>query len=154
FRQHVLPSEEKKGIIMGPISFSDLLAQEPKREPATFFARLRTQGPLLRLTTPIWANDAWLVTTYDDVIAILKDPRFSKDPQKFAPTGGAQVGASQPSVLHRFITARRDMLTVDPPDHTRLRGLVSKAFTPRMIERLRPRIQQITDGLLDAMQGR
>lgn len=154
FLHHLLESQEKKGIIMEQISFKDLLAQETKRDPAAFFARLRTQGPLLRLTTPISVSDAWLATNYDDVIAILKDPRFSKDPQKFAPTEGEQAVAEQITLLHRFITARRDMLTVDPPDHTRLRGLVSKAFTPRMIERLRPRIQQITDSLLDAVQGR
>lgn len=139
---------------MGQISFYDLLAQETKRDPAAFSARLRAQGPLLRLATPISTSDAWLATNYDDVIAILKDPRFSKDPQKFALAAGEQAGAEQTNLLNRFVTARRDMLTVDPPDHTRLRGLVSKAFTPRMIEQLRPRIQQITDSLLDAVQGK
>jgi cytochrome P450 PksS len=55
--------------------------------------------------------------------------------------------------MDRFLVFRRDMLSVDPPDHTRLRSLVSKAFTPRMIEQLRPRIQQVADELLDAVQA-
>jgi cytochrome P450 PksS len=94
------------------------------------------------------------VTRYDDVIAVLKDPRFIKDPQKQfpqAPDEPAQAD-ERASVIKRLLAFRRDMLVSDPPDHTRLRGLVSKAFTPRMIEQLRPRMQQITDALLDAVQ--
>src|SRR5258708_3985453 len=95
-----------------------------------------------------------IVTTYDDAIAILKDPRFIKDTQKVSkPSDGQDAARESASVLQRFLTWRRDMLTVDPPEHTRLRGLVSKAFTPRMIEQLRPRVQQIADELLDAVQA-
>ncbi len=139
---------------MGQIAFTDLLAQEVKRDPVAFFARLREQGPLLRLTAPFGMGESWMVTNYDDTVAVLKDPRFIKDAQKILPPQAGQDAAGESaSAIERFLTWRRDMLTVDPPDHTRLRGLASKAFTPRMIEQLRPRIQQIANELLDAMQA-
>lgn len=139
---------------MGQITFTDLLSQETKRDPIAFSARLREQGPLIHLTGPFGMGETWIVTTYDDAIALLKDPRFIKDTQKVSkPSDGQGITKEDTSVIQRFLTFRRDMLTVDPPDHTRLRGLVSKAFTPRMIEQLRPRIQQIADELLDAVQA-
>ncbi len=139
---------------MGPITFTDLLSPETKRDPIAFYTHLREQGPLIPFTVPFGMGGAWIVTTFEDATAILKDPRFTKDVHKFLPPGNGQntAGASA-SIMNRFITWRRDMLTVDPPDHTRLRGLVSKAFTPRMIEQLHPRIQQIADELLDAVQA-
>ncbi|TMD79690.1 MAG: cytochrome P450, partial [Chloroflexi bacterium] len=70
---------------------------------------------------------------------LLKDPRLIKN----------KPVSQQETLMSIF---RRNMLMVDPPDHTRLRSLVSKGFTPRMIEQLRPRIQHITDELLDTVQ--
>ena len=139
---------------MGQITFTDLLSQETKRDPVAFSARLREQGPLIHLTSPFSMGESWIVTTYDDTIAVLKDPRFIKDTHKVSKPWERQDAAGEnATVIDRFLTWRRDMLTVDPPDHTRLRGLVSKAFTPRMIEQLRPRIQQIADELLEAVQA-
>ena len=139
---------------MQQITLAELLAQETKRDPIAFAARLREQGSLVRLTAPLGRGDGWIATGYDDAIAILKDPRFVKDIQKLAPPRDEQVpGNERASVMDRFLVFRRDMLSVDPPDHTRLRSLVSKAFTPRMIEQLRPRIQQVADELLDAVQA-
>jgi len=123
------------------ITMSELLSEETRRDPIAFYAHLREQGPLTYLANFDGVKGVWIATNYDDVIAILKDPRFIKDHPKLLPP--------EQQKRPRW---RRDMLTVDPPDHTRLRGLVSKAFTPRMIEQLRPRIQQITDELLDAVQ--
>src|SRR5258708_9771090 len=145
---------ERKLNNMEQITFTDLLAQETKRDPIAFSARLREQGPLIHLTGLFGMGDSWIVTTYDDVIAILKDPRFIKDVQKVSlPEDGQGIAKEGVSVSQRFLTFRRDMLTGDPADHTRLRGLVSKAFTPRIIEQLRPRIQQIADELVDARQA-
>lgn len=139
---------------MEQITFTDLLSQETKRDPVAFSAHLREQGPFIHLTNPFGMGETWIVTTYDDAIALLKDPRFIKDTQKVSsPKDGQDASVESPSIIQRFLAFRRDMLTVDPPDHTRLRGLVSKAFTPRMIEQLRPRIQQIADELLDAVQA-
>ncbi len=93
----------------------------------------------------------WLVTRYDDVVALLKDERFIKD-RRAALT--RDQAARQPWIPSAFRPLERNMLDVDPPDHTRLRGLVHKAFTPRLIEDLRGRIEAITDDLLAAVQGR
>jgi len=139
--------------MMNQITLNDLLAQETKRDPIAFSARLREQGAVLPFYG-LGKERGWLVTQYDDVLTILKDPRFIKDPQKLTPSlQGEQAEADErAAVMSNLLKYRRDMLVTDPPDHTRLRGLVSKAFTPRMIEHLRPRIQQLADELLDAVQ--
>ncbi len=138
--------------MMTQMTMSDLLSQETKRHPSAFSARLRKQGSLVSFTDDVLSmGKAWIVTTYDDAITLLKDPRFIKG--KPSPLSGEQGPFEPcPETSSRLLTWRRDMLNTNPPDHTRLRHLVSKAFTPRMIEQLRPRIQQITDDLLDAAQ--
>jgi cytochrome P450 len=135
---------------MTQLTLSDLLAQETGRNLAAFFAHLREQGPLVHVADFGGMGSVWIATNYDDAIALLKDPRLTKDARKVLPPENGQ-SSDQGSP---FLLLIRNMLTVDPPDHTRLRGLVSKAFTPRMIEQLRPRIQQITGELLDAVQER
>ncbi len=80
----------------------------------------------------------WVVTRYDDVVRVLKDQRFSKDYVQKYPW-------VPPSIRAMF----RNLLTIDPPDHTRLRSLVQQAFTPRLMEELRDRIQRVCDELLD-----
>ena len=79
---------------------------------------------------------AWLVTRYDDVAAALKDGRFAKDPNNALTAGQA---ARLPWIPKMFRPLTRNMLDLDPPDHSRLRGLVHKAFTPRLVEQLRGR---------------
>jgi cytochrome P450 len=86
-----------------------------------------------------------VLTRYEDVSAVLRDPRFIKEP--LAALVAARFGAEVPRGVGL------SMLDRDPPDHTRLRGLVSKAFTPRVVEGLRPRIQQIVDGLIERAQA-
>ena len=95
----------------------------------------------------------WLVTNYDDAITLLKDPRFTMDWRKVSPTEQKQAATDANTSRYIPLMGRPNLLNTDPPDHARLRTLVSKAFTPRMIEQLRPRIQQITDELLDAVQA-
>ncbi len=130
---------------MAQITMDDILSQEVKRNPHVFYTQLRSAEPLVYVE----GMNAWLLTTYEDALWLLKDPRFTKDLRRVSPPDG------KANPLHEQLAARmRNMLMTDPPDHTRLRSLVSKAFTPRMIEQLRPRIQQITDELLDAVQGK
>jgi len=93
----------------------------------------------------------WLVTRYEDVLAIFKDERFVKDWRKvMTPEQLAQI----PPIPDVMKPLSQNMLDTDPPDHERLRALVSKAFTPRLIERMRPRVQAIADALLDAVEDR
>lgn len=84
----------------------------------------------------------WFLTRYDDVVAALRDPRLSAE--RFQLT----LPEMQSSALISSLSTM--MLLRDPPHHTRLRALVSKAFTPRIVETLRPRIQEI----VDAWKGR
>jgi cytochrome P450 len=137
---------------MVDITMSDLLSQEAIYKPFILYDRLRQKEALSSVTDFLGMGHVWIVTTYDDVNMILKDARFIRDRRKLFPAQDAQ-GLSQESLsVNRFLRWRRDLLMVDPPDHTRLRRLVSKAFTPRMIEQLRPRIQEIADDLLDKVQ--
>lgn len=126
---------------MSKITLHDITSQETKRNPYPFYAQLRSQEPL------VYVEDlnSWVVTTYKDALFVLRDPRFIKDYRKITQTN------NEHDPYQKAAESMRTMLMVDPPDHTRLRSLVSKAFTPRMIEQLRPRIQQITDELLDAI---
>ena len=119
--------------------------------PYPFYAQLRAQGPLSHVA---WrGGDMWLVTSYDDAMTLLKDPRLTMDWQKVAPAESRQASAGANTSRYTPLMGRPNLLNTDPPDHARLRTLVSKAFTPRMVEQLRPRIQQITDELLDAVQA-
>jgi cytochrome P450 len=116
------------------------------QDPQSVFARLRESAPATPVIMPEGGR-AWFVTRYKDVRAALSDPRFAKDwaqhmtPEDWTPDQDVSAFLS------------RHMLNLDPPDHTRLRRLVVKAFTPRRMAELRPRITEITDGLLDAMAG-
>ena len=128
----------------------NLASPQFKANPYPFYARLRADAPVYRTKLPT-GQVAWLVTRYDDVAAVLKDPRFAKDPRN-TQTGGRGIApwVPLPGVLKAL---ERNMLDLDAPDHTRLRGLVHKAFTPRRIEQLRERIQTLCDELLDAVQS-
>ena len=120
-----------------------------KANPFPFYARLRAEAPAYRMTLPT-RETAWLITRYDDVAMVLKDERFAKD-TKSALTPGEV--ANQRWFRKVFKSLKRNMLNLDPPDHTRLRGLV-KAFSPRLIEQMHGRIEILTNDLLDAVEGR
>ncbi|WP_310718976.1 cytochrome P450 family protein [Streptomyces lydicus] len=108
--------------------------------PYKYYAKLRAQGPVHRVRVPN-GPDVWLVVGHEAVRGALTDPRLSKDWR-----ASGQLGpAGEESALFT------NMLDADPPHHTRLRKLVAKEFTARRVEALRPRVQQITDELLDAM---
>ncbi len=109
------------------ISF-DLTSSKVRANPYEVYERLRSKNPIHRMRL----INAWALTEYDDAMAILQDHRrFSSGENKleYAPY--------------------RTMLDLDPPDHTRLRSLVSKAFTPRSVALLGPRIEEIVEELLD-----
>ncbi|ROT28236.1 cytochrome P450 [Micromonospora sp. HM5-17] len=103
------------------------------------YAELRRTQPLLRVRLP-YGEEAWLATRYHDVKVVLGDPRFSR---------AAAVGRDEPRISPRPIG--EGLLSMDPPEHTRLRRLAAKAFTARRVELLRARTQQIADELVDGM---
>ncbi|MFM9105340.1 MAG: cytochrome P450 [Chloroflexota bacterium] len=115
-------------------------------DPYPVYARFREEAPVHFSE----ANGGWMLFRYDDVHATLRDParfssrgRFSAALRRIDPGTRARIG---PLTDHFTV----GMLANDPPDHTRLRGLVNRAFTPRVVENMRPRIHAIVGDLLDA----
>jgi cytochrome P450 len=116
------------------------------QDPLAHFARMREEGPVTPVAMPDGSR-LWMVTRYADVRAALADPRLGKDwASKLQPEGWS------PDPVFGYLSVH--LLNLDPPDHTRLRRLVSKAFTARRVAALRPRVEAITGSLLDAMAGR
>jgi cytochrome P450 len=112
-------------------------------DPFPLFAEVRRLGPVHPVTLAD-GHDAWLVVGYEEARVALNDQRLSKDMHAALATGDGVVAEGLPGPAFA-----RHMLSVDPPDHSRLRRLVSSAFTPRHVEGLRPRVQAIVDSLLD-----
>ncbi|MFF3018962.1 cytochrome P450 [Streptomyces sp. NPDC057939] len=112
-------------------------------DPFPLYRQLREDGPVRRAVIA-GGLEAWLVTRYEDGLAALSDSRLSSDVRDAADTRLLRQlpGTERESMLG-------NMLRSDPPDHTRLRRLVSKAFTARRVAGMRPRIQAVTDRLLD-----
>ena len=114
-----------------------------RRDPYPYYRRLRETAPYYR--SPLLG--VTVLTCYDDVLSVLRDPRFSvrrsesRVFKKMNPFG--ELSTEFQSMIER------NLLMLDPPDHTRLRSLVAKAFTPRVVERLRPRIEALVEELLD-----
>jgi cytochrome P450 len=127
----------------------DLFSTHFRADPYADFAALGAQGPVAKVTLRD-GRTIRMITGYDAVVAVLKDDRFIKDPRALTTK---EQPMHLPGFLRHFAVLGNNMLRKDPPDHTRLRALVSKAFTPRRIEQLAPRIQEIADDLLDAVQG-
>lgn len=126
-----------------------LLTVEGRRNPLAMYAKLRAEEPLTRIVDPMRKLPFWLFTRYDDCVEILKDPRFGKDSRKLTAEEIARNGFTDELAM-----LGQHLLGTDPPDHTRLRGLVAKAFTPTRIEGLRPRIQAIAEQLFDHVESR
>jgi cytochrome P450 len=111
---------------------ADALDLDPKYE------ELRRDGTLARITMP-HGGDAWLATRHADVRTVFSDPRFSR-----AATVGKDVPRASP-----LIQQPESLLSMDPPEHSRLRRLAGNAFSARRTAALTPRIEQLTDGLVD-----
>lgn len=129
-----------------PVEFNPL-SSEFRADPHPFYHQLRTIEPVH------WSPflGFWVLTRYADCVAVLRDAkRFSADPRDLAIYEALMQGIGEQRPLMQM--QRKWMLLLNPPDHTRLRTLVTKAFTPRVVENMRPRIQAITDELLDHVQ--
>ena len=116
----------------------DILSPGFKANPFPLLARLRSAQPVHHTTLPD-KTQVWLLTRYEDVYMLLKDERFAKC-RSNAMT--VEQLRKQPWVPPMFRPLERTMLDLDLPDHTRLRGLVHKAFTPRLIEQDHRRVKQ------------
>jgi unspecific monooxygenase len=128
---------------VGPEEFLQFIATPEMRiHPYPFYERLRAGGPVVNVQGPIW-----LATNYETVAGFLRDDRFSSDERKSAYNSPDGDDAFAATPFGRV--ARAMMLLLDDPDHKRIRDLVQKAFTRRVVEDLRGRIQSLIDSLVD-----
>ncbi len=128
----------------------DITSPTFKADPFPYYAQLRRESPVHEVLLP-GRQRAWLVTRYADVLALLKDERFVKSPANVI---AGDKSYREPWMPAMFRPLSRNMLDLEPPDHTRLRSIVQKAFTPRFVEMLRDRVEAIASDLLAAMQRR
>jgi cytochrome P450 PksS len=124
----------------------NITSRQFKAHSDEIYARLRREAPVYRTVLPD-KQPAWIVSRYDDVAMVLKDDRFSK---QFRTMFEANPNLKMPWIPKVFLPLLRHMLHTDPPDHTRLRALVQQAFKPTLVERLRPRIAELSEELLAA----
>ncbi|MDY7226043.1 cytochrome P450 [Hyalangium rubrum] len=125
-----------------------LMTRQFQVDPYPTYARLRDEAPAY--FSEGWGG--WILTRYQDVQAGFKDTR------RMSSNRAGAFGALLPAALkERLAPVVRSLsswaLLIDPPDHTRIRSLVNKAFTPRLVEYLRPRIQELVDGMLDKAEA-
>lgn len=135
---------------VGELASVDITSRDFAAEPFGFWARLRDDAPVQPVR---WArgSTAWVITRHPDVEAALRDPRLRKNRQGALRPGVAAAGRGVPKVLAPL---ERGLLSLDGPDHDRLRRLVRQAFTPHRIELMREQAEQLTESLLDTAQRR
>ena len=112
------------------MSFTPLGARM-RGDPYPVYRELRERDPFHRSRLA----DGWILTRYDDVAAVLADRTFSSDERNQRRWPTQQARSARAGVPDPYAEGQASMLRIDPPDHTRLRALVSKAFTPRAVER-------------------
>ncbi len=134
----------ESGVVFLPIQ------KELRADPHPYYRRLRERDPVHRSRLA----GGWVLSRYEDVLGVLRDPTWSSDERNWTrhpvyTARGERAGLPDPYSEHFS-----SMLRLDPPDHTRLRSLVSKAFTPRAVEAMRPRIALLADELLAKVEAR
>jgi cytochrome P450 len=132
------------GVVSTPLPVYPASKVHPAIPLGMIYSDLRATEPVSRVVMPS-GHEAWLVCRHDDVRTVFADPRFSRD----------LLYPGAPCLIEPgdFSTGDRSVHNLDPPDHTRLRRLVAKAFTARRIEGMRGRIKEITSDLLDRMSA-
>jgi pimeloyl-[acyl-carrier protein] synthase len=126
----------------------DLRTPEATVDPYPIYARMLSEAPVH------WNKGmgGWVIARYDDVTRCLRDRRLSAN--RFAPLAKLLPEATRRRMTPILETASRWTALLDPPEHTRIRSLTQKGFSPRVLAAMRPHIQQRTDSLLDAVQAR
>ncbi len=132
------------GIVFNP------LRKEMRADPHPFYRALRERDPVHR-SRPA---DGWVLTRYADILTVLGDRTFSSDERNLRRYNRYMRRRRLAGVPDAYREDRITMLRIDPPDHTRLRNLVSKAFTPRAVEAMRSRIEEIVDQLIAPLSRR
>jgi cytochrome P450 PksS len=144
---NTIPKSALERAVFAPLDFSDPAYLV---DPYPSLAALRKNAPISKGKQVPPYGAAWVVTRYADVLTVLKDSRFSVEPARLE--GGNSMQRWWMPRSFRLIT--EGLLNKDDPDHYRLRNLVHKAFTPRLIEALQTHIEAITDELLGCLDAR
>jgi len=126
----------------------DPFATDVVADPYPHYARLRDEAPVC------WIPEQclWMVTRYDDVAAVLHDPTTFSSAEGMGALMSGGVGRKRVDARGMFgldLSQMRVLIATDPPDHTRLRRLLSRAFTPKAITELEPHLRQVCEGLVD-----
>jgi cytochrome P450 len=123
-----------------------------RADPYPTYAWLRKNAPIIPVKAPLGFGKAYMITRYEDVAAIFKDPRFSTDMRRRR-SGDINANVSRWTPRSMRVLGNQ-MVTQDDPNHARLKNLIHKAFTPVRIQGLHSRIEDITKGLLDRAEKR
>ncbi|GAB5493782.1 MAG: cytochrome P450 [Phototrophicaceae bacterium] len=135
------------------INMYPIFHRKTRANPQALYEQMRQETPIWKAIGPQTGNSIWFFTQYEDVSNVLKDQRFVKNARKNLP----------PEIVERYMpleidptweAINRHMLNLDAPDHTRLRSLVHKAFTPKRVRDLEPRIEAIAQELLEDMKAK
>ncbi|MCM2677455.1 cytochrome P450 family protein [Alkalicoccobacillus plakortidis] len=134
------------------------LSGQTTESPFSLFAQLREMGPVISVRNPLGESvgNSWMITKMDIATQVLKDAKsFTVDPSSIESDSGFRedILTEKNSSPDTFFTGK-SMLFIDGIDHKRLRRLVSKAFTPKYMESLRPRIQELADELIDQVKDK
>lgn len=126
----------------------DLRTSEATINPYPTYAKILSEAPVH------WNKGmgGWVIARYDDVTSLFRDPRLSAN--RFAPLANLLPEGKRRQMAPILATASRWTAILDPPEHTRLRGLTQKGFSPRVLSAMRPRIQELTDSLLESVQSK
>ena len=147
------PSTSRQELDLDGELLAVLGTPEGRADPYPHYARMREHEPVFRSSI-----GSWIVTRFEDCQQVLRSPQFGKgaDQDATARERLARWGvpAEEAADFRAFFERRQSMLTLNPPDHTRLRGLVARAFTPNTVEALRPHVVALCDGLLDTVADR
>ncbi len=131
----------RTGIVFNP------LRKDLRIDPHPYYRTLRERDPFHRT----WAGDGFVISRYADVVEVLGDRTLSSDERNQRRWRTERDRFARAGLPDPYEIDLSSMLRRDPPDHTRLRGLVSRAFTPRAIERMRPRIEERLDDLMHSL---
>lgn len=129
------------GVVFNPIR------KAWRSDPYPLYRKLQRIDPFHRSRLA----DGWVLSRYEDILAVLGDKAFSADERRWSRYAQIRRQAAREGLPDPYETERASMLRMDPPDHTRLRGLVSKAFTPRAVDALRGRIDEVVDEVLGGL---
>ncbi len=129
---------------------TDMQSAAFRADPYPSYARMRREMPIFQAVVPGMSRSAaWVVTRYDDIVGALKHPALSSDMMQLRSQGrGARW------IPRAFKILAKTMVTMDDPDHARLKNLVHKGFTPGRVEQMTGRVREITQEMLAALEGR